>query len=50
MFSVTSFGMLKYDCVIKTIEMCNFLPLINSSVSIVLSFIIIHISSHIKNY
>ena len=31
-FSLTSFGTLKYDCVIKTREIFNFLPLINSSV------------------
>ena len=28
--SLTSFGTLKYDCVIKTREMFSFLPLINS--------------------
>ena len=33
-FSLTSFGTLKYDCVIKTIEMFNFIYLINNSVSI----------------
>ena len=33
-FSLTSFGTLKYDCVIKTIEMINFISLINNSVSI----------------
>ena len=33
-FSLTSFGTLKYDCVIKTIEMFNFVSLINNSVSI----------------
>ena len=33
-FSLTSFGTLKYDCVIKTIEMFNFVPLINNSVII----------------
>ena len=32
-FSLTSFGTLKYDCVIKTIEMFNFVPLINNSVT-----------------
>ena len=32
-FSLTSFGTLKYDCVIKTIEMFNFISLINNSVS-----------------
>ena len=29
-FSLTCFGTLKYDCVIKTSEMFTFLPLINS--------------------
>ena len=33
-FSLTSFGTLKYDCVIKAIEMLNFLPLINKSATI----------------
>ena len=33
-FSLTSFGTLKYDCVIETREMFNFLPLINNSVTI----------------
>ena len=33
-FSLTSFGTLKYDCVIKIIEMFNFLSLINNSVNI----------------
>ena len=32
-FSLTSFGTSKYDCGIKTIEMFNFLPLINYSVT-----------------
>ena len=31
---LTSFGTLKYDYVIKTREIFNFLPLINSSVTI----------------
>ena len=31
--SLTSFGTLKYDCVIKTRELLNFLPLINNSVT-----------------
>ena len=47
-FSLTSFGTLKYEYVIKTIEMFNFLPLINSALTIGLSFFIInHISNHI---
>ena len=33
-FNRTSFGTLKYDCVIKTIEILSFLPLINNSVTI----------------
>ena len=33
-----SFGTLKYDCMIKTSVMFSFLPLINSSVAIELSF------------
>ena len=47
-FSLTYFGTLKYDCVIKISEMLNFLPLINSYVTIGLSFFVInHISNHI---
>ena len=51
-FSLTSFGTLKYDCVIKTREMFSFLPLINNSVTIEFSFFVInHISNHIiKNH
>ena len=37
-FNLTSFGTLKYDCVIKTREIINFLPLINNSVTIEFSF------------
>ena len=33
-FNLTSFGTLKYECVIKTIEILSFLPLINNSVTI----------------
>ena len=33
-FSLPSFGILKYDSVIKTIEMLNFLPPINNSVTL----------------
>ena len=36
--NLTYFGTLKHDCVIKAIEMFNFLPLINSSVTIGFSF------------
>ena len=35
---VTSFGTLKYDCVINTTEIFDFLPLINNSVIIDFSF------------
>ena len=38
MFHLTSFDILKYDCVIKTREMFSFLPLINNSVTIELRF------------
>ena len=37
-FNPTSFGTLKYDCVIKTIELLSFLPLINNSVTIGFNF------------
>ena len=37
-FSLTAFQTLKYDCVIKTRKMFNFLPLINSSVTTEFSF------------
>ena len=40
-FSLTSFDTLKYHCVIKTVEMFNFLPLINSSVTIGLIFLLL---------
>ena len=47
-FSPTSFGTLNYDCVMKTREMFNFLPLINNSVTVES---IINNSNHIiKNY
>ena len=50
--SLASFGSLKYDCVIKASEMLKFLTLINSSVTIRLSFFFTNqISNHIiKNY
>ena len=48
-FSVTYFSSLKYDCVIKTIEMFNFLPLINNSVTTGLSFLLLIISSIISS-
>ena len=37
-FSLTSFGTLKPYCAMKTIEMFNFLPLINNSVTTASSF------------
>ena len=37
-FSLTSFGTLKSDCAMKTIEMFYFLPLINNSVTTASSF------------
>ena len=40
-FRLTSFGTLKYDCVIKTIEMFNFLSLINNSVTTEFSFLLL---------
>ena len=43
-FSLTSFGILKYDCVIRIIEMLNFLPLINNSVTAGFSFMLLIIS------
>ena len=51
-FSLTCFGILKYDCEIKAREILSSLPLINNSVTIGLSFFVInHISNHvIKNY
>ena len=44
-FSLNSFGTLKYDCVTKTIEMFNFLPLINNTVTTELSFFLFIISA-----
>ena len=44
-FSLTSFGTLKYDCVIKAIEMLNFLPLINNSATIGVNVLILIISA-----
>ena len=48
-FSLTSFGTLKYDFVIKTIEMINFLPLINNSVTTGLSVLLLNISAIISS-
>ena len=36
--SLKSFGVLKYDCVIETREMFNFLPLTNNSLLLNLAF------------
>ena len=50
-FSLTTFGILKYDCVIKTTEMFNFLSVISSSVTTGFYFLFLIISNHIiKNY
>ena len=45
----TSFSNLKYDCVIKTIEIFTFLPLINNSVTTGLSFLLLIISAIISS-
>ena len=47
--SLTSFGTLKYDYLTKIIEMFNFLPLKNNSVSIGLSFLLSIISAIISS-
>ena len=41
-FSLTSFGALKYDFVINT-KKINFLPLLNNSFTILLSFLLFYI-------
>ena len=48
-FSLTSFGALKYDCVIKTRKMFNFLYLINKLGTIDLRFLLLCISAIIPN-
>ena len=48
-FILTSFGTLKYDCVIKAREMCSFLPLINNSGTTELSFSLLIISAIISS-
>ena len=48
-FSLTYFGTLKCDCVIKTIEMFNFLSLINNSVTIGFSFLLLIILAIISS-
>ena len=48
-FNFTSFGTLKYDCVIKTIEILSFLPLINNSVTIGFNLLLLIISAIISS-
>ena len=42
-FSLTFFGTVKYNCVIKTREMLSFLPLTNNSVTIGSTFLLLSI-------
>ena len=44
-FSLTSFSSLKYECVIKTMEILSFLPLMNTSLTIGFSFLLLIISA-----
>ena len=48
-FNRTSFDTLKYDCVIKTIEILSFLPLINNSVTIGFNLLLLIISAIISS-
>ena len=48
-FSLTSFGTLRYDYVIKTKEMFSFLPVINNSIIIEFSFLLLMISAIISS-
>ena len=48
-FSLTSFGTLRYDYVIKTREMFSFLPVINNSIIIEFSFLLLMISAIISS-
>ena len=48
-FSLILFGTAKKDCVIKTREIFSFLPLINNSVTIGLTFILLSISAIISS-
>ena len=48
-FRLTSFGTLKYDCLIKAREIFNFLPLIKKSVTVPLSFSLLCISAMISS-
>ena len=47
--SLDSFSTLRYDCVIKTKEVLDFLPLVNSSVTILCSFVLLIISAIISS-
>ena len=48
-FSLISFGTLRYDYVIKTKEMFSFLPVINNSIIIEFSFLLLMISAIISS-
>ena len=48
-FNLTSFGTLEHDCVTKTREMFNLLPLINNSVAIRFRFLLLIISAIISS-
>ena len=48
-FTLTSFGTLNYDRLIKTREIFNFLPLINNSVTIEFKFLLWSISAIISS-
>ena len=48
-FNLTSFGTLKYDCVIKTIEILTFQPLINNSVTTGFNLLLLIISAIISS-
>ena len=48
-FNLTSFGTLKYHCVIKTIEILSFLPLINNSVTTGFDLLLLIISAIISS-
>ena len=48
-FSLLSFGTLTFHCVIKAIEMFNFVPLRNNSVTTGFSFLLLIISSIISS-
>ena len=45
-FSLLSFGTLTFHCVVRTIEMFNFVPLRNNSVTTGFSFLLSIISSY----